>query len=151
QGGLWVTDGTAVGTHEITGITGAYTGGLNPQNIIAFNNGLLFEGLDPNLSETLWVSDGTGAGTHQATGIIGASTARGMSPTDPIVFNGKVYFAGFGSSNAFGLWVTDGSTGGTHEITGISGASANGLFSGLGNIPFFTLLNGELMFEGFDS
>ena len=26
--GLWVTDGTAAGTHELTGISGTYTGGI---------------------------------------------------------------------------------------------------------------------------
>jgi hypothetical protein len=39
--GLWESDGTAAGTHELTGITGAFTGpmGLNPQYVTSLPNG----------------------------------------------------------------------------------------------------------------
>lgn len=49
--GLWVTDGMAAGTYELTGIAGAYAGGLfgGPvssfgQDFTNFNGEVLFEG-----------------------------------------------------------------------------------------------------------
>ena len=59
---LWVTDGTAGGTTEITGITGANTaaGGLFPTDIVPFNGGVVFNGEDPGEIFGLWVSDLTG-------------------------------------------------------------------------------------------
>jgi len=74
--GLWVTDGTAPGTHELTGIVGEYPGGvaslrpdnkggLHPADLMAFNGKVFFNGLDDNGQSGLWVTDGTAAGTHE--------------------------------------------------------------------------------------
>jgi hypothetical protein len=46
QHGLWVTNGRAAGTHELTGITGASpTLGLSPVDLTVFNGKVLFGGL----------------------------------------------------------------------------------------------------------
>jgi hypothetical protein len=64
--GLSVTDGTAAGTHELTGISGASPVGVIPNhgfgpNFTVFNGEVLFEGQDAANHMT--------AGTHELTGI----------------------------------------------------------------------------------
>jgi ELWxxDGT repeat protein len=118
--GLWVTDGTAAGTHELTGIKGAYPGRPDFGDFTVFKNEVLFNGTDANAQVGLWVTDGTAAGTHELTGIKGASP-RGLGPQDFTVFKNEVYFNGLDANGQYGLWVTNGTVSGTHELTGISG------------------------------
>ena len=56
--GLWVSDGTAAGTHELTGITGAHGAGngVAPSNIAALNEGALFSGEDASGVFGLWMA-----------------------------------------------------------------------------------------------
>jgi ELWxxDGT repeat protein len=51
--GLWVTNGTAVGTHELTGISGASPGGLTPSSMVVVNGEVLFKGTDANADARL--------------------------------------------------------------------------------------------------
>jgi len=117
--GLWVTNGTAAGTRELTGIRGVYPGGLNPFDLTVFKNEVLFNGIDSSGQSGLWVTNGTAAGTHELTDIKGADP-NGLSPTDFTVFNNEVLFEGYDSSGERGLW--NGTVAGTYEITGINGA-----------------------------
>src|SRR5262249_30628298 len=73
QLGLWITDGTVAGTHEIS-VAGADQFGVTPTNMQLFDNRVLFNGLDPSGHQTLWITDGTSAGTHQI-------NAAGASPS----------------------------------------------------------------------
>jgi hypothetical protein len=65
--GLWVTNGTAGGTHEVTGISGA-VGILGPSDLTFFrlnivsNAKVLFSALDASFKLGLWVTDGTSGG-----------------------------------------------------------------------------------------
>jgi ELWxxDGT repeat protein len=155
--GLWVTDGTAAGTHELTGISGAFAGGLfggrtgfSP-DFTAFKDEFLFSGLDAAGDIGLWVTNGTAAGTHELTGISGASAGGLFSGYFPdfTVFKGEVLFSGIDAAGNYGLWVTDGTAAGTHELTGISGASPVGLFYGLN--ADLAVLNNEVLFAGQDA
>jgi ELWxxDGT repeat protein len=119
--GLWVTDGTAAGTHELTGISGAYPGGFHPADFTVFKNEVLFNGVDTAGNDGLWVTNGTAAGTHELTGIKGANPA-GLGPEDFTVFKNEVLFRGVDTNGQVNLWVTNGTAAGTHELTGISGA-----------------------------
>jgi ELWxxDGT repeat protein len=38
--GLWVTNGTAAGTHELTGISGANSGGLDPTDLTPYGQNI---------------------------------------------------------------------------------------------------------------
>jgi ELWxxDGT repeat protein len=115
--GLWVSDGTATGTHEITG-----TSGLDPDGMVALNGKVLFRG-----NAGLWVTDGTSAGTHELTNIAGAlNGGSGINPVQPTVSNGIALFQGLDAAGNKGLWVTDGTAAGTHELT-VNGANSNGL------------------------
>ena len=86
QNGLWVTDGTAAGTHELTGITGASADGLSPSALTIFNGEVLFSGVDANGQYGLWETDGTAAGTHELLGISTANSSL-ASPADIISFS----------------------------------------------------------------
>jgi ELWxxDGT repeat protein len=161
QNGLWATDGTVAGTHELTGISGAYTEGLlynvgNP-DFTVFNGKTLFVGTDAAGHDGLWVTNGTAAGTYELTGISGANAGGifsqppelggGLLAIDPdlTVFNGKVLFRGFDSSEHYGLWVTNGTVAGTHELTSISGAFTGQFGLSPGG---FTVFNGKVLFLG---
>lgn len=127
--GLWVTDGTAAGTHELTNISGANPAGLSPRYLTVFNSEVLFDGFNANGALGLWVTDGTSTGTHELTGISGAnSTGLFSNVVNPnfTSFDGQVLFSGVNASGATGLWVTDGTPAGTHELT-ISGAPPAGV------------------------
>src|SRR6266567_474734 len=109
--GLWVTNGTAAGTFELTGISGAASFGTNPLDLTAFGGEVLFNGTDASGQFGLWVTNGTAAGTHELTGISGAN-AGGLNPSEMKVFrppsahSAEVLFAGVNTSDHTGLWVT---------------------------------------------
>jgi ELWxxDGT repeat protein len=118
QNGLWVTNGTAAGTHELTGISGANAYGVDPIFMTVFKNEVLFDGLDAGDHRGLWVSDGTAAGTYELTGIANANTSgAAFDPTDFTVFKGKVLFDAVDAAGQYGLWVTDGTAAGTYART----------------------------------
>jgi ELWxxDGT repeat protein len=158
--GLWMTNGTAAGTYELTGIAGAYTGGptgaapggLNPQDLTVFKNEVLFAGTDTAGAKGLWVTDGTAAGTHELTGISGAYAAgiftTGFPPDFTVYKNNEVLFEGTDTNGQVGLWVSNGTAAGTHELTGIKGANTSG--SGL-NPENLTVFNNEVLFRGVDA
>jgi ELWxxDGT repeat protein len=127
--GLWVSNGTSAGTHELTGITGADPSGLAPSDLTVYNGEVLFRGLDQSGRAQLWITDGTVAGTHELTGIAGASTTgMGLDPSGFAVYGGVVLFSGVDSSGNHELWQTNGSAAGTTEIGPVSGTQSMGLF-----------------------
>ena len=79
--GLWVTNGTAAGTSEVTGIAGANSSGLYPSGLTLYNGEVLFSGLNASGHYGLWVTNGAASGTYELTGIAGASVT-GLSPGD---------------------------------------------------------------------
>ena len=126
--GLWVTNGTAPGTRELTGITGADPSGLAPSDLTVYNSEVLFRGLDQLGRPQLWVTNGTVTGTHELTGIVGAgTTAGGFNPSGFTVFDGTVLFSGVNSSGHNELWTTNGTAAGTKEVSPIAGTQVHGL------------------------
>jgi hypothetical protein len=100
---LWVTDGTAAGTSELT-VAGAYSGGLlystspfiNPDFTVLGAN-VLFDGDDASGHYNLWVTNGTSAGTRELP-VSGASTGGLFGSTlvvpDFTVLGSKALFSG---------------------------------------------------------
>ena len=74
--GLWVTNGTTVGTHELTGISGAFPDGLFDginADLVGFKKEAVFAGLDANNGNGpnqygLWVTNGTAAFVRRRSG-----------------------------------------------------------------------------------
>jgi ELWxxDGT repeat protein len=143
---LWMTDGTAAGTHELTGISGANSGGLNPSDLTIFNGEVLFNGTDSVGHLNLWVTNGTAAGTYE----LGPIHATNLDPNGFTVFNHEVLFDGMDLSGNAGLWVTNGTAVGTYELTGIAGVYSGGLFAGITS-PGFSVFNNEVLFDGRDA
>src|ERR1700683_1375524 len=91
---LWVTNGTAAGTSEGTGISGASASEFFPSEFTVVNGEVLFNAIDEAGNRGLWVTtNGTAAGTFEVTGISGANAA-GIDPGDLTVFNTEVLFEG---------------------------------------------------------
>ncbi len=159
--GLWATNGTEFGTFEIggrgnVGVSGASSFGLDPSNMVAFGNEVLFEGIDSALHPSLWESNGTAAGTTEIgglsdAGVSGASSSGGLAPFDLVTFGNEVLFQGFDSASHDGLWETNGTAAGTTEIGGLSDAGVSGA-SSFGLEPSsLSSFGNEVLFEGSDS
>src|SRR5947199_259938 len=88
QIGLWETDGSAAGTHGLTGIAGASASGLSSNDMTVFNGEVVFEGIDAAGHDGLWETDGTAAGTDELTGIVGAD-AGGLTPHNMTALGGE--------------------------------------------------------------
>jgi ELWxxDGT repeat protein len=126
--GLWVSNGTAGGTHGLTGIAGADSSGLAPSDLTVLKGEILFRGLDQSGHAGLWITDGTVAGTHELTGVAGASTTGfGPDPSGFAVYDGEALFSGVDSSGNQGLWETNSTVAGTKEIGPVSGTASMGL------------------------
>ena len=150
---LWITDGTAAGTSQISSIA-KY--GLNPQNFVSLGNGkVLFEGYHSVNSSAaqLWVTDGTTAGTVKVSSVdantmsivtgLGSVAQLTNSETFVSVGNGKAFFAGSSptdKTDTTQLWITNGTAAGTVQLTNIT--------KGLTLSNFVTLANGKTMFTG---
>lgn len=129
---LFITDGTAAGTHLVRDLTPAYdkvtyrshrisytkytnVQSSDPTGITAVGANLaVFTANDGTHAAELFTTDGTSAGTTALTtgGLYGASYITG--------FGASALFAGVSTADAgvTQLWVTDGTAVGTHALTG---------------------------------
>src|ERR1700722_266307 len=80
--GLWETNGTTVGTFELTTVAG------DGSDFTNLGNDVLFAGAGYNL----WVTNGSGGGTHEVA--VGGAYVNGLHPSDFTVLNGEVVFSG---------------------------------------------------------
>ena len=101
---LWMTDGTAAGTHEVADINA--TGDSDPTQLTAMDNKVFFFA-DDGTGSALWKSDGTSAGTKR---LGGPSYGYGLTDVD-----GKLLFTS-GSK----LWKSNGTIPGTRAIATIA-------------------------------
>jgi hypothetical protein len=158
--GLWVTNGTASDTEEITGITGANANGIfngisDPYFTDVINVGggggyeTLFAGVDTSNLVDLWALI-PGAGVEKLS-VMGVSAATGLAPYDMTNFGSYVIFAGTDSSDDVNLWLTNGTGAGTSEITGVVGAEASGLHPEDITTFYSSAFGYYALFEGYDS
>jgi ELWxxDGT repeat protein len=174
--GLWVTsNGTAAGTHEISGISGADAKGIfapvlagqaTPHFTVIAGGKLIFSGVDESGDTNLWVTRSPTAAPVELTGVNGAAVqgliaGSGAPPDftafgDGAVFQGEA-FAGT-SVDSHGvvtnlekdsLWFTDGSVKSTFEIPVPESQSTTPY--GFNPIPSFAVLDGKLIFSADDS
>lgn len=153
---LWVTNGTAAGTSELS-VAAAYSEGLLGYSelsiVVAIDpsfaqlgDRVLFDGNGANNHEGLWATNGTAAGTSELSVANGSS--EGLDPIGLAVFGSEVLFSGRDTNNDFNLWVTNGTGAGTSELSVVE-ANSEGLFTG--GSPNLTVLGSEVVFEGRDS
>ena len=154
--GLWFSDGTAAGTHEIAGaqnssVAGISSGGLDPTDITVFGNKALFFAEDSDSIDGLWVTDGTTSGTFELGGLknsgISGQLFSGLAPTDLTPAGNEVFFIGSDTDNNRSLWVTNGTVSGTVEVGGLNNA---GISAGPSGVPFDAAVLDESVSVGDD-
>ena len=110
--GLWVTDGTTVGTQMLGNQYSTPFG--SSTNFIVLNTKIYFKG-NAGSGYGLWSSDGTTAGTQLIqSGFVGVSGASHA------VLGNKFYFQNGNNTNGQELWASDGTSAGTNMIRDIN-------------------------------
>lgn len=108
---LWVSDGTAVGTHIVKDINKG-ANGSHPSRLIKVGNQIFFWARDNSTADyQLWKSDGTEIGTTMVKnfGFSFGITLRNESAD----FNGNYYFVFDDALHGEELWKSDGTENGT--------------------------------------
>jgi ELWxxDGT repeat protein len=143
---LWVSDGTARGTHPLDNITAAtcspglegfFGDTLLPFCVARDHGALLFENAGDG---RLWRTDGTARGTYEVSTVPMAGAENGAS--NLAVLNGGVYFLGRQSSR-YGLYRTDGLPGNSTLIKSVSNAKHW--------FPAVLAMNGHILFFDLDN
>src|SRR5437762_1510477 len=121
SGGLYVTDGTSVGTHLLQNVTPDFS---SPAVI---GDTVFFEANDGTDGFELWRSDG--AGTVMVADI--NTGASGSSPAWLTNLNGTLFFTASNGTNGTELWKSDGTAAGTVMVKdinpGLAGSSPESL------------------------
>ena len=135
---LWVTDGTAGGTTQVTPTNGF--GSLAANSYAVLGTRAYFAGAGIGGKFSLLSYDPR---SGVITDLAPANAAPGgVSPSSITAYNGKLYFAGTNAAGAHTLWTSDGTAAGTTELF------TNGGYLYPGN---FTPFNGKLYFSGASS
>jgi ELWxxDGT repeat protein len=117
---LWVTNGTAAGTVQLT-TADAGAGGVDPSNLVDLNGTLYFLANDPaSGKEALWSSNGTASGTNFVTDLGPSSSPSGAYPSNAqlVASDNTLFFVGTASQpSASGpdVWQSDGTAAGTTD------------------------------------
>lgn len=113
---LWVTDGAAAGTTQLTG-AGTFKYGSYPRFLTALGDELYFVVQSPSVKVgwVLWKSDGTKSGTKAVSGLVGKKGKYGYVGSMPqhlTVVGSKLYFSAVSSKDTSqeDIWSTDGTT-----------------------------------------
>lgn len=131
SGRLWVSDGTAEGTHEVTDRSGRT---WYPESMVALGDRVLWSAVDG-----LWISDGTPAGTRR----VSSAGASGPNERITLVVVGETAFFPWTDRNGTELWRTDGTPGGTTQVVDLVAPTGSSSADGgpvLGLTPAGSLL-----------
>ncbi len=130
---FWTSDGTAVGTMQMSTVKSD----LNGYTIL--NNKVYFAGLNAANGSELWSTDGTGVGTVLVSDIW--SGPDSSKPADFVNFNNKVYFTAYTPALGRELYEYTGS-GSPVSVTDFNPGAGNSFDN-----PFFASLNNVLYFN----
>ncbi len=131
---LWVSDGTAMGTHMVIDLnTTPVFGGKGVFDVLeTLGNTIFFDGND-GTGYGIWMTDGTATGTTFFKTMLGAQNFYRV--------NNKLYYTDLDASSNNDLWVTDGTIGGTTKLITVTSSSV------LARLVFdYTVLNNKLFF-----
>ncbi len=133
---LWVSDGTAAGTHMVKDLTPGRVG-TNIDDLVPVGQNVLFSASVPTLNGQVYLSDGTDAGTIRLTdpAVMGL-TAAGVATIARSADGGTVYFFGVNTSDQSVIVRSDGTLAGTAVVatnvpglgTGEIGLAGNRLY-----------------------
>ncbi len=96
---LWVTDGTASGTRQVSDINPSGSSMWQQEVIVSFNGNVYFGANDGTAGRELWRSDGTDAGTVRLTDA--TSSLGNSSPDYFTVLNNKLLFNAFNDNYGY--------------------------------------------------
>ncbi len=151
---LWKTDGTPLGTTEVTNLNGAFS--TTPQSLKSYNGNLIFSSFESATGRELYRTDGTAAGTYLLNDIrpggssgmeTGIYTSNGTRETF-IDFQSQLFFFG-NTGNGVELWKTDGTIAGTISVKNFNNATWGiGEYMLKGDQQYLGVIyNGELYFK----
>ncbi|WP_051878914.1 ELWxxDGT repeat protein [Chryseobacterium sp. FH1] len=119
---LWVSDGTAAGTHIVKDINPIESSG--PSSLTTFGNKIYFSADDGTNGTEIWATDGTEAGTYMVKDISNAVSTASSLPAHFIAFNGKLIFSAYTPETGREMWTTDGTADGTHILKDVKPGTA---------------------------
>lgn len=133
---LWISDGTAGGTHILKDINpgsdSSFPYGFR-DTLTEFNGQLVFLADDGSTGRELWISDGTTAGTQLVRDI--RSGTGGSHPTNFTKLDGQLFFTTNGPGYDGDLWVMPNflnTISGNKNSNFLKGTSGDDLIDGLG-------------------
>jgi ELWxxDGT repeat protein len=160
---VWISDGTAAGTHLLVDINkgqdlppGTDGVGSNADDFVVVGNDVFFTAEDATHGRELWVSDGTSNGTYLVRDLDPFNTVPdSIGPTDLTAYNGQVYFYASDGLHGRELWTTDGSKDGTRMVADLNRGAADGApqddsitFPGSTPGPMMAVMGNYLYFVG---
>ena len=102
---LWITDGTAAGTHRIAAPDPAFP--TSATEMLTIGNHVYFSGHDAAHGKELWRTDGTAAGTVLVADICPGNPPFSSSPYGLKFMDGKLYFTAYRNDVGQELFVID--------------------------------------------
>lgn len=106
---LWVTDGTAAGTIQVTRVNG----GAEPEILGVHAGRLWFAAYDSEHDRELWSTDGTVEGTSRMADILPNGS---FAPTHLVSAGDRMFLSAGEYPQSGGLWVSDGTAAGTRRL-----------------------------------
>ncbi len=154
---LWVSDGTAGGTHRVLDLLPGVAGSIDPYPAfltvprpdkppiaaLATRNLAFFAADDGLHGRELWASDGTPGGTHLVLDV--RPGAAGSEPRYLTVVGEHVFFTSDDGVHGAELWVSDGTAGGTFMVLDVEDGAASSVPASLARVW------GELVFSAWRS
>jgi ELWxxDGT repeat protein len=142
---LWVSDGSAAGTHLLRDLRpGPATADSDPANLTPFGGGLLFAADDGRTGVEPWRTDGSAEGTVRVRDINPGAAPSLAGPFT--VFGNRVIFSADDGVAGAEPWTSDGTAAGTALLADVhpgSAASSPEPFVRSGNALFFAADDGE--------
>ena len=122
---LWVTDGTAAGTHIVKDIYPGFSNS-DPGDLVVAGSQVYFIANDGVHGSEMWVSDGTAAGTHMVSDIA-PGAADGVTDATrsleeggqiaPVAVGNRVLFEANDGVHGPQTWISDGTVAGTMALS----------------------------------
>lgn len=113
---LWVSDGTSIGTFELSNIKDSNLSGLE-ENFVTTNSATIVTGEDETHGNELWITDGTISGTSFFADL---NYSSGSNPSKFTNVNDNVFFRARGTKYGNQLFKSDGTRIGTKLIKDIN-------------------------------